>query len=95
MSRFALRPLRVALSAAFVIGLLAPSGAVAATDRLPDLRMAPLSNFYTENSAGEVIQHVQQWFVPKLGIVFVEVWKDGRECLKTAPRRGDELGPEA
>ena len=53
MSRFAPRPLRVALSAAFVIGVLAPSGAVAATDRLPDLRMAPLSNFYTENSGGE------------------------------------------
>jgi len=53
VSRFAFRPLRVAISAAFAIGVLAPSGVVAATDRLPDLRMAPLSNFYTESSDGE------------------------------------------
>ncbi|MGZ8512860.1 MAG: cell wall-binding repeat-containing protein [Candidatus Limnocylindria bacterium] len=53
MFRSSLRSLRLALSIAFVIGLLAPGGAVAATDKLPDLRMAPLTNFYTETSGGE------------------------------------------
>ena len=53
MSRFVSRSLSLAVAAAFVIGSLLPSGVVAATDRLPDLRMAPLANFYTETSGGE------------------------------------------
>ena len=48
------RAIRVAL-ALLLLGALPPSPgpASAGADRLPDLRMAPLSNFYTENSGGE------------------------------------------
>jgi putative cell wall-binding protein len=54
MPRSISRAFRVAL--ALVLLLVAPpatSPAAAGSDRLPDLRMAPLSNFYTENSGGE------------------------------------------
>ena len=48
------RAIRVAL-ALVLLGALPPatSPVAAGTDRLPDLRMAPLSNFYTESSGGE------------------------------------------
>jgi putative cell wall-binding protein len=44
---------RLALALTLLAGVIAPPAAVAATDRLPDLRMAPLANFYTETSGGE------------------------------------------
>ena len=48
------RALRVAM-ALVLLSLWPPatSPVAAGTDRLPDLRMAPLANFYTENSGGE------------------------------------------
>jgi len=47
------RFVQLALALAFSVGSIAPQATVAATDRLPDLRMAPLANFYTETSGGE------------------------------------------
>ncbi len=54
MPRPVTRAIRIAL-ALVLLGALPPtaSPASAGADRLPDLRMAPLSNFYTENSGGE------------------------------------------
>ena len=54
MPRSLSRTLRVGM--ALVLLSLSPpatSPVAAGTDRLPDLRMAPLANFYTENSGGE------------------------------------------
>lgn len=54
--RGASRLLHLAMALAFGVGALAvtpPAAARAATDRLPDLRMAPLANFSTETSGGE------------------------------------------
>jgi len=44
---------RAALAIALAAASIGSRPAVAATDRLPDLRMASLSNIYTENSGGE------------------------------------------
>ena len=54
MRRATIRLLRVAIALVLVTASPpAASPASAGADRLPDLRMAPLSNFYTENSGGE------------------------------------------
>jgi putative cell wall-binding protein len=54
MPRSLNRALRVAMALALLsLSPPASSPAAAGTDRLPDLRMAPLANFYTENSGGE------------------------------------------
>ncbi len=49
------RLLHLAMVLAMGVGTaaLSPPPLLAATDRLPDLRMAPLANFYTETSGGE------------------------------------------
>lgn len=52
------RPLSRAIRIALALVLMGavppgPPAASAGADQLPDLRMAPLSNFYTENSGGE------------------------------------------
>ena len=55
LRRVANVPARLSLVVVIVLGaaISVPSPARAATDRLPDLRMANLSNFYTETSGGE------------------------------------------
>jgi len=54
MSRVFSRVGRIALALVLVTFWAPATAPVAAgADRLPDLRMAPLSNFYTENSGGE------------------------------------------
>ena len=47
------RTARVALAFALLAATLGARPAAAATDRLPDLRMANLTSIYTENSGGE------------------------------------------
>jgi putative cell wall-binding protein len=48
-----IRALRLGFALALATSMLAPPSAAAATDKLPDLRMAPLANFHTETSGGE------------------------------------------
>jgi putative cell wall-binding protein len=55
LRRVAIVPVRLVLAVVILLGAVisVPAPARAATDRLPDLRMAPLANFYTETSGGE------------------------------------------